>query len=348
MSRTTHRGLGCARRIAVVLELMPGHCRRILHGIRRYAHLHSRNWRLLTLDAIGLEPLGEGEAWRCDGIIAGIPNDEALRTYRRRRVPFVNISSATAVADAPSVLFDNRAIGRLGGEHLVSLGLRHFAFFGDARHGHAQGRLLGFLDVLHRRGLRCDVIHPPLSSIDISPELLGERAAGLLDRIMRGQSAPRRALRIAPTGVVARQSTDLLAVDDPDIAAAVHFIRAAARSRPLRVSEVCRQVATSRRTFIALFRRANARCCAWARKRPPARPLQRRRSSSTRRQIPMIAGRRFFRPAPRPRAPALHRTRCFPHDRRCVLSSSPDNKPAPCPRRPSIAASPLPRCSFSA
>ncbi len=317
----------------MVLELMPGHCRRILQGIRRYAHLHGRQWRLQTLDAIGLEPIEEGRRWLGDGIIAGIPTVEAIEVYRAKNLPFVNISSAIPAEKAPSVVFDNRAIGRLAAEHLLNLALRDFAFCGDVQQAYARDRLAGFEATLRQAGhpcpvfgraplrlkrlspwrqaqqetreflsalprpcgvfacddnralmvaqacdelrlripedlallgandddLACNIIYPPLSSIDISPERLGECAAAMLDDLMRGRPAPRRPVRIAPRGVVARQSTDLLAVGDPRIADAVRFIRTAALTRPLRVAEVCKHLRMPRRTAIARFRQALGR-----------------------------------------------------------------------------------------
>lgn len=71
----------------------------------------------------------------------------------------------------------------------------------------------------------CNLCHPPLSSIVPNAQRVGYEAAALLDRMMSGQTPPTEPLLIPPMGVTIRQSTDVLAIDDPIVAAAVRFIR---------------------------------------------------------------------------------------------------------------------------
>jgi LacI family transcriptional regulator len=71
----------------------------------------------------------------------------------------------------------------------------------------------------------CEVSNPPLSSIVVNQDGAGYQAAALLDRLMNGEPAPNGPLLMAPSGVVARTSTDVMTVDDPLVAAAVKFIR---------------------------------------------------------------------------------------------------------------------------
>src|SRR5262245_16517046 len=72
----------------------------------------------------------------------------------------------------------------------------------------------------------CDLADPPLSSIDVHPGLIGYEAAALLDRLMRRpvRGAP-AFVELPPRGIVVRQSSDVLAVADRQVAAAVRFIR---------------------------------------------------------------------------------------------------------------------------
>jgi len=58
-----------------------------------------------------------------------------------------------------------------------------------------------------------------------NPERVGYEAAALLDRMMSGDAPPDEPLRIEPVGVQTRQSTDVLAIDDPAVASALRFIR---------------------------------------------------------------------------------------------------------------------------
>jgi LacI family transcriptional regulator len=73
----------------------------------------------------------------------------------------------------------------------------------------------------------CSLSPPPLSSVILNPRRAGWEAAVLLDKLMRGSKlrADDHVCLIPPVGVATRQSTDILAVDDPKIASALRFIR---------------------------------------------------------------------------------------------------------------------------
>ncbi|MGD9855968.1 MAG: XylR family transcriptional regulator, partial [Planctomycetaceae bacterium] len=73
--------------------------------------------------------------------------------------------------------------------------------------------------------LLCDLASPPLSSVIPNTHRTGYEAAELLDRLMAGKKVKPEAHLIEPLGIQIRQSSDTLAIDDPDIAAAVRFIR---------------------------------------------------------------------------------------------------------------------------
>jgi len=95
---------------------------------------------------------------------------------------------------------------------------------------------------------------PPLSSIVPDAEGAGFAAAELLQQRM---TRPRRRVQdvaLAPRGLIARQSTDVLALDDPRLAAAVRMIRERACAG-LRVSDIQQAVRLSRRELEARFRK---------------------------------------------------------------------------------------------
>jgi len=102
--------------------------------------------------------------------------------------------------------------------------------------------------------LICELCHPPLSSIEQNPEWAGYEAAVLLDRLLNGEPPPDEPILVEPLGVVARQSTDVVAVGDADVAAALHYIRAHACDG-IRVSDVLEHVQTSRSTLERRFRK---------------------------------------------------------------------------------------------
>jgi LacI family transcriptional regulator len=100
----------------------------------------------------------------------------------------------------------------------------------------------------------CELSHPPLSSIALDTRSIGFEGAALLERLMAGLSAPRRLRMLPPLGVTARRSTDLLAVADAPIAAALRFMKAAL-GRPIGVTELAAAAGLARRSFEARFRR---------------------------------------------------------------------------------------------
>jgi LacI family transcriptional regulator len=73
--------------------------------------------------------------------------------------------------------------------------------------------------------LLCDLADPPLTSVEPGTERIGYEAAALLDGMMRGLPPPSPVVLFDPLGVVTRQSTDILAVEDSYVAAALRIIR---------------------------------------------------------------------------------------------------------------------------
>lgn len=91
----------------------------------------------------------------------------------------------------------------------------------------------------------CDLSLPPLSSIAPDTQRSGYEAAHLLETSMAGRKTP-PVLRIPPLGVVTRQSSDVLAIEDRDVCAALRFIRDHACDG-IDVGKVVRHVPLSRR-----------------------------------------------------------------------------------------------------
>ena len=90
----------------------------------------------------------------------------------------------------------------------------------------------------------CDLSSPPLSSVQPDCDGIGYRAAALLARMIHGGNRAARSLYIAPTGIVTRLSTDMLAVDDRLVAEALAFIRRS-RGRHISVEHILDHLADS-------------------------------------------------------------------------------------------------------
>ncbi len=101
--------------------------------------------------------------------------------------------------------------------------------------------------------LLCEVSTPPLSAVSLACERIGYEAAAMLHQMIEGKPAPRQPVLIAPHGVVSRQSTDFLAIDDPLIVRALRFIQNHTQ-HGIGVDDVLREVPLSRRSLEIQFK----------------------------------------------------------------------------------------------
>src|SRR5262245_37555971 len=117
-------------RVALIVEtsLAPG--REILRGVARYV-------REDALWSLAHEPRALEESvpswlkrWRGDGIIARVQDRAVARAIAAVGVPTVDVLGVVEGLSFPLVHTDDRAIGRLGAEHLLDQGFRQFGFFG--------------------------------------------------------------------------------------------------------------------------------------------------------------------------------------------------------------------------
>jgi LacI family transcriptional regulator len=94
--------------------------------------------------------------------------------------------------------------------------------------------------------LVCELANPPLSSVQPNARRSGYEAAALLARLMRGEKkGVEPTHQVQPVRVVERQSTDVVAVEDAKVAAALKFIRLHA-CEGVDVGDVLRAVPMSR------------------------------------------------------------------------------------------------------
>ena len=100
----------------------------------------------------------------------------------------------------------------------------------------------------------CETAWPPLSSVQLRGQNVGYTAARILDEWLQKKVQPPMQTLLPPGDIVVRQSSDIIAVEDPRIAKALHFIRQKA-SADIGVEAVAREVALSRS---ALERRMKA------------------------------------------------------------------------------------------
>jgi len=91
----------------------------------------------------------------------------------------------------------------------------------------------------------CTMASPQLTSVAFDSVRIGYAAADLLDRMMQGIPAPKHPLYIPPLQVVPRKSSDVMAIDDPDVCEAIRALRKAACSG-VSIGELLKTVPVSR------------------------------------------------------------------------------------------------------
>lgn len=102
--------------------------------------------------------------------------------------------------------------------------------------------------------LLCELARPSLSSVRLPAERIGFEAARVLDQLLRQQPLSQRTLVLPSAGVIVRQSSNLQAAPDADVAAAIRFIHENAH-RPITVNDILAAVPIARRALERRFRK---------------------------------------------------------------------------------------------
>ena len=101
--------------------------------------------------------------------------------------------------------------------------------------------------------LVCNLSSPSLSSIELDFERVGFAAAEHLDELIN-KKAKDRVINVPPIEIVERRSTDILAIDDEEVVAALIYIKNNFRS-PIRAADVVNATCISRRELERRFKK---------------------------------------------------------------------------------------------
>ena len=103
--------------------------------------------------------------------------------------------------------------------------------------------------------LLCESVTVPLTSVIHDLEGVGYQGAALLQKLMDGAKPPRSVLRVPPKGIVTRQSSDMLAVDNLEVAHALRAIWDRYADANLQVADIVAATRMSRRPLEIAFKR---------------------------------------------------------------------------------------------
>ncbi|MGA2032539.1 MAG: DNA-binding transcriptional regulator [Thermoguttaceae bacterium] len=98
----------------------------------------------------------------------------------------------------------------------------------------------------------CGLAEPRLSTVDPNARRIGYQAAALLHQMIQGEVPAPRIVQVEPVGVVARRSTDVLAISNADVVEAIRFVREQA-CEGLTIAAIIERLCISRRTLERWF-----------------------------------------------------------------------------------------------
>lgn len=152
-------------RVVLLLATNEEAGRNKLHGILRYARLHTP-WNIhLIENRMGEQKLGKLQAWGATGVIfARMP--DSIRTIACAGIPTIIMDSPALYAShlprASFITCDSEAIGNAGADFLMKQGYKNFAYVADARKWDwsiLRGR--AFCARLRQAGYSCAVYNTP-------------------------------------------------------------------------------------------------------------------------------------------------------------------------------------------
>lgn len=173
-----------------------------LQGLLAYVRKNNLNWKVEGAfpAAQEVESTTIDSNWRGDGVIVFRPSPEELDAWLAKGIAVVNLSSEATSPRVSSVYCDNFQMGRLAANHLLKLGLQHFAYVGSEAKKYSRERCAGYTSVLSDAGMTTLKLDVPVESFPDE------------DRARRIQLAMRKPLERLPKPIGVLVRDDITAV----------------------------------------------------------------------------------------------------------------------------------------
>ncbi len=121
--------------VALIVDVERPYDRLIIGGVAQYAR--ERGGWSLYVEEDPLQKIPDLSLWHGQGIIANFDDRSVARALHGLRIPVVGVGGGFGWYEpdsgTPYIFTDNRAIGQLGAEHLLTCGFEHLAFYGYPR-----------------------------------------------------------------------------------------------------------------------------------------------------------------------------------------------------------------------
>src|SRR5215207_4042243 len=173
------------RRVALLIESSRAYGRGLLIGVAKYVRENGCWSVFLQERSLGDVSPRWLRHWDGHGIIARVETRAMAQAIKRLRVPAVDLRCLLADLDMPSVRPDDAAIARLGSEHLLERGFRHFAFCGFNGADYSDLRRDMFAERISAAGFRCHIFQDPQKLRDASTLEYEEHGLKYEDRVAR-------------------------------------------------------------------------------------------------------------------------------------------------------------------
>jgi LacI family transcriptional regulator len=172
--------------VALIIETSKHYGREILLGIARYAHA-SGPWSVFTSERAQDDPDPAWlRDWAGDGIITRSLDLRACRAARDRGIPVVSLRHLLDRPEFPTLMPDQKLIGKRVATHFLERGLRNFAYVGVAgAKSWDRLRCEAFVRTLHGQGCDNVVLRPMPAEPGLDWEQAEEQIAAWVRRLPR-------------------------------------------------------------------------------------------------------------------------------------------------------------------
>ena len=114
--------------VYLLIESSRAYGRGLLHGIAKFLRMHN-DWTIIYRErALGDEVPVDFARKRCDGVIARVDTVRQMNWLLRLKVPVVEVRGRLDSVKFPRITIDDKAVAEMAAQHLLTRGLRHFAF----------------------------------------------------------------------------------------------------------------------------------------------------------------------------------------------------------------------------
>jgi len=163
---------GGLRHVAVLIGTSGSYGRGLLRGVAKY-NRERANWStFFRPQTLADQAPSWLKDWKGDGILAQVGTDSFAALLEKLNVPVVNLRFTEQPVRFPHVGLNHVAVAVMAAQHLLSLGLKHFAFFGSAPGANAglDERARAFASEIKTAGYSCETFTPTSRSSQIDWE----------------------------------------------------------------------------------------------------------------------------------------------------------------------------------